>query len=454
MAEPNLLNRRHFLASLPAAAILRAPAAMAQSKARPIVLLDDGGWCWFEDERAIVVGDQLIFGTVATGYKNPAITGHIRVTQYGLKSGNSTTFTLHDPSKDENPRQWVDDHNSPAFLLRPDGRILTTYARHGTRNEIHYRISTRPKNAAYWQPEKVFIPSEKSRVTYSNLFYLRKEKRIYDFYRGYDNSFKPSWAYSDDLGETWQSGGIFINVPSQFRHRPYVKYCSDGEETVHIAYTEGHPRDYDNSVYHVFYRDGQLHRSDGKPIRSLKEGLASPDEGTRIFQGGPDAVAWTTDFHVIRNDQLLLVYTVQVDGAGKPPKQAGFDHRFRLAWWDGEQWNDHEIARAGTRLYPGEDDYTGLAAIDPADPQTVFISTDAHPVTGEALPHREIFRGRTRDFAQFDWTPVTENSTADNVRPIIPIWRGGKRVLLWLRGQMRAYTDYSFEVVGLIENRR
>lgn len=419
----------------------------------PITLLDDGGWCWFEDERALIVGENLIFGTVATGYKNRELAGHIRATQFNLKTHQAVTTTLHSPASDPKPKQWIDDHNSPALLHRPDGKILAMYARHGTSNQLHYRVSTHKDSAAAWQPEKIFVPSQKSRNTYSNLFYLSKEKLVYDLFRGYDDSYKPSYATSADLGETWRPGNVVINVPLEFRHRPYAKYCSNNTDTIHIAYTEGHPRSFDNSIYHVFYRNGRLHRSDGTPIHSITEGLQSPDEGTRIFQGAPDAVAWTTDFHLINNNELLLLYTVQKDGAGKADREAGFDHRFRLAHWDGRQWHDYEIARAGTRLYPGEDDYTGLAALDPHDPRTLFISTNVSPITGAALPHREIFRGRTTNYSTFTWTAVTANSTADNVRPIIPIWPGPRRAILWLHGQMRAYTDYSFEVRGLFENR-
>jgi hypothetical protein len=444
------MKRRAFLGACAGAGLA---GDLRAKDATPVVLTEDGGWCWFEDERAIVVDDQVIFGTVATGYRNPKQAGEIRVTQYNMRTGNSLIFTLHSPAKDENPKQWVDDHNSPALLLRPDGKLLAMYARHGTRNEIHYRISSRKRNAAFWGDEKMFVPSEKSRVTYSNLFHLRKEKKTYNFFRGYDNSFKPSYMTSEDEGDTWKAGGVFINVPSQFRHRPYVKYCSNNVDTVHVAYTEGHPRDFDNSVYHVFYREGHLHRSDGTRIARLEEGLRSPDEGTRIFQGGPDAVAWTTDFHVLNNGQLVLVYTVQKDGAGKKSREGGEDHRFRLAHWDGRAWRDGEIAYAGSRLYAGEDDYTGLAAIDPNEAGTVFISTNAHPVTGERMKHREIFRGVSRDMRKFEWTAVTENSTADNVRPIVPLGRGGRRALLWLRGEMRTYTDYSFDVVGLFEQR-
>ena len=429
------MNRRNFLAAL-------APT----SPPTPTVLLDDGGWCWFQDERALIVGDNLTFGAVATGYRNPTLAGQIRTVHHNLRSGQSTIATLHTPGADENPLQWIDDHNAPAFLHRPDGRILAVYSRHGTRNEIHYRISSNKNSAAQWGPEKIFIPSPSSRVTYSNLFHLSRERRTYNFYRGFDNSFKPSYAWSDDLGDTWQSGGIVIQVPLEVRHRPYAKYCSNNTDTIHIAYTEGHPRDFDNSIYHVMYRNGQLHRSDGTIIRSLREGLHSPEEGTRLFAGSRDAVAWTTDFHALPNGQLLLAYTVQKDTNSQ-------DHRFRLAHWDGRTWHDHEIARAGSRLYAGEDDYTGLAAIDPNNPTTLFISTNIDPATGTSLPHREIFRGHTRDYATFTWTAVTANSSADNIRPIIPHWPGRRRAILWLRGQMRTYKDYSFEVVGLFENR-
>lgn len=439
------MNRRTFLATL-------AASAHAAPKG-PVQLLDDGGWCWFEDERALILGNKLIFGTVATGWRDASIAGQIRCTQYDLKNGNTTTFVLHDPKGDENPRQWVDDHNSPAFVRRPDGRILTLYSRHGPRNEIHYRISERSGDAAMWRDEGIFVPSAKSRVTYSNPFYLKREKRIYDFYRGYENSFKPSYIWSEDQGVSWKPGGVYINVPSQFRHRPYVKYCSDGESTVHMAYTEGHPRDFDNSVYHVYYRDGKLHRSEGTVIRSLQEGLQSPDEGTRIFQGAPDAVAWTTDFHVTPKGELLLLFTVQKDGAGKKSREGGMDHRFHLARLDGTSWTSSEVAHAGSRLYPGEDDYTGLGAIDPYDPDLLVISTNADPASGTPLPHRELFRGRRGSGNQYSWTPITQKSDADNVRPIIPIWKGRNRAILWLQGTMRAYTDYDFSVMALFERR-
>jgi hypothetical protein len=100
------------------------------------------------------------------------------------------------------------------------------------------------------------------------------------------------------------------------------------------------------------------------------------------------------------------------------------------------------MAYAGTRLYPGEDDYTGLVALDPNDPDVVYISTDAHPATGAPLVssadhrrHHELFRGTTRDSgASWRWEPVTANSSVDNLRPVVPKWNDKRMALVWMRG--------------------
>jgi hypothetical protein len=51
---------------------------------------------------------------------------------------------------------------------------------------------------------------------------------------------------------------------------------------------------------------------------------------------------------------------------------------------------------------------------------------------------------------------VTRDSTADNLRPIVPIWRAAndRTILLWLRGTYRKYTDYDLDVVGLLPSPR
>ena len=431
----------------------------------PVTFNDDGGWCWFQDERVIVDGGKLIIGSVAAGTRNLEHRGDIDVATYDLTSGRASVFALHHSDSAEEKQQWYDDHNSPAFLVRPDGRIIAMYTRHGAEAKIYYRISTRSHDATAWGEERVFVPSGKSRVTYTNLHLLGRENggkgRIYDFYRGFDGSFKPSWAWSDDFGETWSAGKLFIDVATKFRHRPYVKYASDGTDSVHIAYTEGSPAEFENtSIYHIVYRAGMLYRSDGTQIRSLNPGLKAPEEGTRVFRGDRDNVAWISDIHLDGQGQPFLVFSVKKDGAGKPPGVGGEDFRYHYARWTGKQWTQHEIAYAGSKLYREEDDYTGNICLDPQEPGTVYISTNADPVTGKPLAskadgerHWELYRGTTRDEVKWRWKKLTRDSTADNIRPVVPIWKSNQRAVLWLEGKMRGYTDYDFRVVGLIEKR-
>jgi hypothetical protein len=111
-----------------------------------IVLNDDGGWCWFEDPRVVVDAGNLVLGSVANGSHDPARKGDIDVVSYDLAAGTLVRSTLH-------KNLQADDHDSPALLLRPDGRWLALYSMHGTENRIYYRFSVRPHDATEWQPE-------------------------------------------------------------------------------------------------------------------------------------------------------------------------------------------------------------------------------------------------------------------------------------------------------------
>ena len=436
-------------------------------QAQPVIVFnDDGGWCWFEDERAIVYKDKLLIGSVAAGVHESARCGNIELVTYDLSTGSKRLEVLH-PNLSDGPDNRYDDHNSPVFLARPDGRILTVYAEHDLENHFYYRISAQPGDPTAWRPERTFVPSETSGITYSNLLWLGSENggkgRIYDFFRGLDGRNKPSYAWSDDEGETWKAGNVFIDVPGQFLHRPYVKYVSNGADTMHMFYTDGHPNEFrTNSNYHACYRDGEIYKSDGARIRKLTEGLKDPAEGTRIFPGNAENIAWTSDIHLDREGRPFVAYTVRKSPAGTLPEHAGEDHRYHYARWNGKSWIDHEIAYAGSCLYRSELDYTGNITLDPGDADTVYISTNVQPKSGKPLrsradgrQHFEIFKGTTTDGgASWSWDPITANSAVDNLRPLVPIWPGNRVVLLWLRGIYRAYTDYDLSVVGVIAKRQ
>lgn len=425
-----------------------------RARAEPIVVNDDGAWCWFQEERAVIHRGLLMVGSVANGTYNTNRKGDIDVTIIDLTTGRAERRELFDRLED-------DDHDVPGLWVRPDGGILAVFAKHGPENHFHYRSAA--AGGTDWGPLKQFTPSHSSKITYANLLFLGAENegrgRLYNFYRGLDASFKPSFAWSDDLGESWRSGNVVIDVPTAFRHRPYAKYVSNGRDTIHVLYTDGHPRNFDNHLYHICYREGQLRRSDGTPIRPLTEGLREPSEGTCLFHGDANNVGWVSDTQLSADGRPYVVFSAQKDSAGLPSghASAGQDHRYHYARWDGRGWHEHEIAFAGTRLYAGEDDYTGSICLHPDRLDTVFISTNADPITGKPLisqadkqRHYELFRGHTTDEGQsWQWQPITRDSTVDNLRPIVPQWNAENTALLWFRGTYRSYRDYQTEVVLL-----
>jgi len=166
-------------------------------------------------------------------------------------------------------------------------------------------------------------------------------------------------------------------------------------------------------------------------------------------------VTWSSDIHLDKQGRPVAVYSVQKDAAGQPlaGPENGQDLRYRYARWDGEHWRDHELAYAGTRLYPGEDDYTGNICLDPDDPNVVYLSSNVDPRSGgpNASGHYEIYHGVTSDLGT-NWTfaAITRDSTVDNIRPVVPHWNAHHTALLWLRGVYYRYTDYDLDIVGIL----
>jgi hypothetical protein len=153
---------------------------------------------------------------------------------------------------------------------------------------------------------------------------------------------------------------------------------------------------------------------------------------------------WTTDLTLDAAGTPHAIFTSRVNSSSA-------DHRLYYGKWTGSQWQVTELAKAGAGLYTAEGDYTGLGAIDPRNPSTVYISTNFTPGSGAPLAKREIFKGVTPDGgASWNWTPITQDSSVDNIRPIIPAWDNGTAVM-WLRGQYTTYTNYNMAVVGLVE---
>lgn len=407
-----------------------------------IVLNDNGAWSWFEDERAVVdpVTGTLVVSSVADASGTGGMTrdGNVEVAVHDIAAGTTRREVLHAHLED-------DDHNSAALYLRRDGRYVAMYSTHAADTRTRWRVSD-PADRAGWSPERAL--DHGSAVTYSNV-YPARDGRLYAFVRtaGLD----PHVLVSDDEGVTWRAGGQLLNGPG----RPYVRYAADHTGRIHILATEQHPHAAPTSVYHGIIDEGRLLRSDGTVVDpDLSDDVAARTERlTSVFAASGGERAWTVDLQVDAHGWPHAVFSVH-------GREAGNDYWY--SWFDGAAWRTHFLAPAGSALYRGQPFYTGLVAIDPGDVGRVVISTDVHPETGVPLisgadgqQHHELFEGITTDGgATWHWTTITADSTAHNLRPIIPIWDSDQRALLWLRGVYTKYTEYDLDVVAIIANRR
>ncbi|WP_254359478.1 BNR-4 repeat-containing protein [Microbacterium hominis] len=438
------------------------PASPAAS-VRRFVINDNGAWCWFQDERALVdpAARRLVVGTVAApdGADGDRRSGNLELTVVDLDSGDTEIVVLHEAFE-------ADDHNVPALWRRRDGRWLAMYAKHKTDDLLLWRISE-VDDPTRWGPANFFDWSELTGgrgVTYANIH--ESDGRLWCFTRAINDD--QCALVSDDDGNTWSFAGKLFTHPKVGYVNGYTRYASrDGR--IDLVTTDHHPRDFDNSIYHGYLQDGRLHRSDGSVLdaRALSGDAPSQVGLTTVLAAGSvvgDAElthAWTSDIRTSADGTIVATLTARGDDVLETPEDAYermrpvLDHRFvyaRLA--PGGSWQVHHLARAGAGLLPHEQDYTGLAAIDPYDLDTVYISTRFDPRSDVETSHHEIYRGHTVDGgASWTWTAVTADSTVDNLRPIVAPGDPDTIALLWFRGDMSASQHYRCEVVLQVEPR-
>ncbi len=427
----------------------------------------NGAWCWFQDPRAIIDvnaadGPKLLVTSFSARDR----------AEYGFRPWGK--HTQSDWAKGDNDLYWLDlqtrekgqvklhsgltqdDHNVGAISILPDGHYLTAYADHGYETETYFRKSLRPNDPTDWGAVSTFTHGDT--VTYNNLYALPIEgggQRLMNFNRSV--GFDPNIITSVDDGLTWSYEGLLLGGEG----RPYVRYAQ-GIDRVHFIVTDQHPRDFDNSVFHGSTDGKAIYNSTGEIIDNdvSDDTPAAPRQLTEIHKGHPDAVGWTVDLEVDEEGNPYGVFSVQRDGSDRG-KLPGLDHRYLYARFGGEGWISSEIAYAGSSLYEFEQDYTGLAALDPNDPNYIVISTNSDPITGEplmsrtdGLRHWELFEGKTTNKGQtWTWTALTRDSAVDNIRPIIPSWDSSERVILWMRGGYISYHDWNTQIVGVIGER-
>ena len=425
-----------------------------------VQLAPNGSWVWHTDPVTTWNRDRLFFSCV------DSINDRIMVSSYDPANGKvyPISFTTQRSKS-------VDDHDHPSIARLPNGNLYFAYCRHGRDRGFFFRHSFVPT------PETTddvgaeqFQPIE-AHTCYTNVYFLKKEARLHYFGRALDN--KPTWLTSTDLGRTWSRPTAWI-IPEHGAVRPYVHYASNGTDRIDMIYTDGHPRDEKNSIYHAYYKDNRFLRSDGGLIKAADDlplEHEKGEKGTFVYryseqewapgQGPSDWIphgrAWVWDLEYDSAGNPVCVFSVQVDA---PPDAAWTEGRifYFYAWWNGSTWTRQCIAHAGNALYKGEDDFAGGICLDPSDPSRIYMSSNSArpfdlatlnvPVIGD--DDYKLYQGTfDREKRRCDWTLFYDSPGNLAIRPFVPAGKGPVGALVWMEGlnypNMR---DYPTRIVG------
>lgn len=392
----------------------------------------DGGWCWFGDPRAISYAGVTYLGWVTSE-------GDLQVAAHDEISGATKVVTLE-------RRFERDDHANPGLAALPSGELLVFYSRHNGANAYLRRCSD-PPALDKWTPATTLSVTSpgtdrRARVTYPSPVLVPSENdALYLFWRGSD--WKPHAARSTDGGATWERLGTLISRPGAGDdNRPYFKVAGGKSPGIHLAFTDGHPRNEpENSIYYACFRGDRFYGADDHMLGERSAGPLDPADADLVYDGASRGRAWVWDDAEDAEGRPAILFA-------RFPTEP--EHIYMYARWTGARWDVHQLCEAGSwmpQTPPGGDErephYSGGLVFDHANPNIVYLSRQPGP--GEPF---EIERWLTSDGGQ-SWTstPVTRGSHAMNIRPVVARGHPPNRTgLYWLHGEYRHYTDYRLSV--------
>ena len=387
---------RRVLSVAAAVALLLAGFGAAEPVGRR-VLNQPAGWVWYSSPRAVYAAGKTYAGFVnGTG---------VFVGEFDHTAGTwSATQVGTIPT--------VDDHAAPALGVRPDGRLIVTWAPNG--GSVYERISANPGDATAWGATATLLSGQ---YAYTNLLHL-DSGTWWLFSRRYETGGGRTNLYltSTDDGATWTAPTDWVTSTG----RPYAVFAASGNR-IDVSISTDHPElASDVSIWHAYW-DGQWRHRDGTPLGA---GPYTVDQFTKVYDGST-VKGWTWD---VAPGPVMTFATFP----------STTDHRYQYAAWDGTAWQVHEMTAAGGSIDESGNDpyYSGGVSLDHANPGSVYLSRQ----TGAGV--WQVEHWTTADGGNTWSTQVVSSGQVKNIRPIVPLG-GGPVAVFWVGGAYHSYTSWS-----------
>ncbi|MGM9550865.1 MAG: BNR-4 repeat-containing protein [Clostridia bacterium] len=362
------------------------------------VVTNNGGWNWYVEPSGthIQPGDALATRYESGQYSsnNGYVFKHDKTYMGWVEDEGTIVVGEYDHDTDEYKRVVIhefleaDDHNNPAVVVLPDGRIMVFYSKHTTENRMYYCVSKNPEDISEWNPWQYYYcytePDNTTyNATYPTVFMVHDDcgiegnDVIYVGWRGVH--WKPTLAkfsMPDEngviqtiMGQTQFANTSYYSYDDGGRNdggrRPYTKYDYDFDRNkIYITFTANHPdNDVNNHIYYVTLdiTDQNLYTAKGTylqplPFENKAEYVTQGADGTngqwgvitnklvgtypellvfdaneQITSGG-ERRGWTWDIKVNKKGEPCIVY---VDVTATAPGENG-----ELPTWYGPSVND------------------------------------------------------------------------------------------------------------------
>ncbi len=393
---------------------------------------EDGAWCWFSDPRAVYFEGRHK-RTYAAWMD---IRGNVIIGFYDHNEKITKSEIIHENFE-------VDDHDNPSIFIDNEGFLFVFYSKHSKREPIYLLKSFEPEEISSWEPvhqlalnDTIQYTRYSNTYTYTNIQQLaNEENRLYLFWRGAD--FKPNFSTSDDNGKSWTTGKIMVLPERIYRdRRPYMKISSNHRNTIHFAFTDGHPgNEPANSIYYAKYKDGTLYKANGDEIMKWQDLPLNPTEADIVYDATlTNEKAWIWDVAEDKSQNPVMVYV-------RFPNDT--IHEYYYAIWNNNQWKNYKLIDSGTWFPENTDrpqrepNYSGGIVLDHENPFIVYLSRQKEGIF-------EIERWETPDKGK-TWKilEITNHSKQNNVRPFVIRNYNEQDSLRILWMNIRKYTHYT-----------
>ena len=430
------------------ALLASAISAKAQQSYSGQQLTEEGAWCWFADPRAIHYTNAD--GSINASYIGYIdVHGNVKAMQLDHNTGRRTEVLVRSYFQ-------PDDHNNPTFLVLPDERVLIIYSRHTDEPAFYYRVSKRPGDISALGEEKCIVTNHNT--TYPSPFLMSDDpEHFYLCWRGL--GWHPTIARltlpdaEDNVQIAW---GPYQMVQSTGA-RPYAKYYSNGKDKLYMTYTTGHPdNEWPNWLYFNVINLHAEKQPDGTvnvapTLEDIKGNHLSviADGKFRVNKSAEYKQAYPYTLVDAPTNSRAWVWQIACDTEGLPAiamvriDRSKNQHQYYYAKWTGEAWRLTDLANGGGRFHPSNTEYcySGGEALDPANPNVIYLSIPAKGRSGKSI--HEIWRYTLNHQGQVAMKEqITRNSEKNNVRPfVLPGSEHSPLRLLWMHG------DYAYWIV-------